>query len=254
MMRVSIVFIGCLGWIVGLAPENVLADICCHHCPCALGSNLTTGSAAIVAAPAATSGAGVVNSVPVSAVGPSQDVVQVGPQFMVYAFPPCFNVGLAPQNVEPGITMTAPPSGILEALQLTNAVLIAFTRPAAPLIQAVPAAGNLVSVEQDIRNLQSDVAMLKSRCLSNQGGGTASNVPIPPLEWPTGAAAPSSGSAVEIARLAAQVSELTNAMIAQSKRLDEIAADLRQLKGHPSATGTQSAPLPAPSATPGHPR
>ncbi len=259
MMRVSILFIGCLGWIVGLGTQGAQAGICCHQCPCVLAANPAAGpAAAVVAAPAlaATSNAAAANLAPATVVTPLQGVVQVVPQFVVYSFPQGCNPASASQTAPPVTATTVPLQSVLETLQLINTLTGVLTQNPlpAPTKNPAPSALDLVTMQQEITTLQSDVAMLKSRCLSSQGGGTTGNTQVSPLEGPTGAAASSCGSAADLARLAGQVSQLTNAMLSQSKRLDELAADLQQLKGHPSAAAPQSAPLPAPPATAGHAR
>ncbi len=248
MMRTSMMlFLGCLGWLAGLDVQNTQAGVFCHNSCCSLvAGRMAAPVATNFAAPApatAANGAAAESPAPAAFAYVVQSSVPVGPQLVVYGIPQCYLSGSVPQNA-PRVFQN-----LLDEAQLINSVLGAVAQPPAT-VQSAPPSGDLASVRQDIRNLQSDVAMLKNRCLSNQGGSPASSTPTAQPAPPPTATAASGGASLDVARLAEQIQRLSETLTEQNRRLDQLAADVQGLKAHSPAASLRAPPVPPAGAPP----
>ena len=231
MMRAPmILLLGCLGWLVSLGMQKAQAGIFCHGSCCSLVAGpMAAPAAATLAVPAAVASAAAPVSAPAATLGyVAGSGIPVGPCLVVYGIPQGYLGGSAP----PVSTEEVPLQNLLDAVQRINTVLGAAVQPATP-IQSGASAIDPASLQQDIRNLQRDVAMLKIRCLSKQSGIPTSDTPAAQPATPPSEATSPGGANPDLARLAGQVQRLSDAMTEQNRRLDQLAADVQSLKAHP---------------------
>jgi hypothetical protein len=250
MMRASmVVFFSCLGWFAGFDARNAQAGVFCHNNSCCgsccslvarpMAAPLATNFAA--PAPAAVAST-VAAENPVPATFAYAYVVQsgvpAGPHWVVYGIPQSY-LGESAGADAPRVFQN-----LFDESQRINALLGAAAQPGAA-IQVVAPSGDLAMMHQDIRNLQNDVAMLKNRCLFNQGGNLASNTPAAPsAPSPPASEVASPAGSSDVARLAAQIQRLGDVLTEQGRRLDQLTADVQGLKAHAAAVsgGAPAAP------------
>ena len=246
MMRASMVlFLGCLGCLAGFDARYAQAGVFCHNNSCC--GSCCSLAARPMAAPLATNFATAAPAAVASAVAAEnpapatlayayvvQSGVPAGPPLVVYGIPQSYLGGSA------GVEAPRVFQNLWDEAQRINAAVGAAAQPGAA-IQFVAPSGELAIMHQDIRNLQNDVAMLKNRCLFNQGGSLASSTPAAPSPPATEAASP--GGSSDVALLAAQIQRLGDTLTEQGRRLDQLAADVQGLKAHaPAASGGASPP------------